>query len=71
MADHRHKRDTNARRKPRAITVVAPLALMATVSTVGLGVLASDPVVSSVVANTATHNLFVDRDDTAVTNARS
>jgi hypothetical protein len=71
VADHRHKRDTNARRKPRAITVAAPLALMATVSAVGLGVLASDPQVSAVVAGTATNNLVVDRDDTAVTRSSS
>ena len=36
--------------EPRAVTVAAPLALLATVSAVGLGVLASDPVVDDVVA---------------------
>ena len=38
-----HKRDTNARRYPKAHLVAGPLALLATVSTVGLGVLASSP----------------------------
>ena len=64
MADHRHKRDTNARPKPRAVTVAAPLALMATLSTVSLGVLASDPVVDTVVARTTTSDVLVDRDQT-------
>lgn len=43
MADHRHKRDTDARRKPRAALVAGPLALLATASAVTLGVLASSP----------------------------
>ena len=71
MADHRHKRDTNARRKPRAVTVAAPLALLATVSTVSLGVLASDPVVNTVVASSATNDILVDRVDAPVTRSTS
>ena len=47
MADHRHKRDTNARlfrlRLPKAPLVAGPLALVATLSTVGVGVLAANP----------------------------
>jgi hypothetical protein len=43
VAEHRHKRDTNARRMPRATVVAGPLAVLATASAVGLGVLASDP----------------------------
>lgn len=47
MATHRHKRDTNARRlfkkAPRAQLVAGPLALVATLSTVGAGVLAASP----------------------------
>ena len=38
-----HKRDTNARRKPKAALVAGPLALLATGSAVAVGVLASDP----------------------------
>ena len=34
MAEHRHKRETNARRFPRAAVVAAPLAVLATLSTV-------------------------------------
>lgn len=71
MADHRHKRDTNARRTPRAVTVAAPLALLATVSTVSLGVLASDPVVNTVVASSATNDILVDRVDAPVTRSTS
>ena len=38
MADHRHKRDTDARRTPRATLVAGPLALVATTSVVsGVG----------------------------------
>ncbi|GAA4693929.1 mucin-2 protein [Nocardioides conyzicola] len=50
MAEHRHKRDTDARRKPRAATVAAPLALLATASAVTLGVLASGPVTGTILA---------------------
>ena len=42
MAQHRHKRETNARR-PKAIQVAAPIAIMATVSAVSLGVPDRDP----------------------------
>ena len=41
MADQRHKRDTNARRRPRAVVVAGPLAFLATASAVTLGVLGS------------------------------
>ncbi len=53
MADHRHKRDTNARRKPRAVVIAGPLALLATASAVTLGVLASDPASSDLPASAA------------------
>ena len=43
MADHRHKRETNARRMPKAYLVAAPIALVATAATVGMGVLATTP----------------------------
>lgn len=47
MADHRHKRDTNARSfkftMPRATLVAGPIALVATLSTVGAGVLVASP----------------------------
>lgn len=44
MAEHRHKRETSARRKPRAALVAAPIALLATASAVTLGVATNDPV---------------------------
>lgn len=51
MAQHRHKRDTNARRlgpfRARAITIAAPLALAATGSVVGVGVLNAAPATES------------------------
>ena len=46
MADHRHKRDTNARpffKMPKSTLVAGPIALVATLSTVGAGVLAASP----------------------------
>lgn len=50
MAEHRHKRETPARRKPRAALVAGPLAVMATASAVTLGVLAADPATRDLVA---------------------
>lgn len=50
MAEHRHKRETNARRTPRAGVVAGPLAVLATASVVTLGVLASDPGARDLVA---------------------
>ncbi len=45
MADHRHKRVTNARRKiPKAVFVSAPLAAVATMVTVSAGMLLASPV---------------------------
>jgi hypothetical protein len=43
VAEHRHKRETNARRKLRAATVAAPFALLATATVVTVGVAAADP----------------------------
>ena len=58
MADHRHKRDTDARRKPRASLVAGPLALFATASVVSLGVALSDtPAGETVVARTTAADL--------------
>lgn len=58
MADHRHKRDTDARRKPRATLVAGPLALFATASVVSLGVAFSDtPGAETVVARTTAADL--------------
>lgn len=53
MADHRHKRDTNARRKPRAVVIAGPLAFLATASAVTLGVLTSEPASSDLPAAAA------------------
>ena len=39
MAQHRHKRDANARRSPSAIQVAGPVAVLATLSAVAVGVL--------------------------------
>ncbi len=50
---HSHKRDTNARRTPRAAVIAGPLAALATASAVGIGVLSSTPVASSLLADDA------------------
>ncbi|MCD4534567.1 mucin-2 protein [Nocardioides sp. cx-169] len=47
MADHRHKREANARRMPRAAVIAGPLAVLATASAVTLGVLAGEPASST------------------------
>jgi hypothetical protein len=58
VADHRHKRDTDARRKPRAALVAGPLALFATASVVSLGVAFSGaPADETVVARTTAADL--------------
>jgi hypothetical protein len=43
VADHRHKRETEARRKPKALAVIGPLAVLATASAVTIGVVAIEP----------------------------
>jgi len=48
---HRHKRETNARRMPRVALVAGPLALLVTAPAVALGVLASDPSTTALVAS--------------------
>ena len=53
MAQHRHKRDANARRTPRAVQIAAPIAVMATVSAVSLGVLSATPQAGDLLASSA------------------
>ena len=59
VAQHRHKRETNARRlnpfRARAITIAAPLALVATGSAVGLGVVNASPPTEELFAASVTH----------------
>jgi hypothetical protein len=43
VADHCHKRETEARRKPKALAVIGPLAFLATAAVVGIGVASADP----------------------------
>ena len=52
MAQHRHKRETNARR-PKAIQVAGPIAIMATVSAVSLGVLTATPRADDILATSS------------------
>ncbi|MCW2765027.1 MAG: hypothetical protein JWO11_986 [Nocardioides sp.] len=55
MAQQSHKRETNARRIPRAGVIAGPLAFLATASVVTAGVLTSNPAVDRVATNSATH----------------
>ena len=59
MAQHSHKRETNARRlspfRARAITIAAPLALVATGSAVGIGVLNASPETEALFAASLTN----------------
>ena len=58
MADRRHKRDTDARRTPRATLVAGPLALVATASVISLGVVLSDaPEPETITARTTAADL--------------
>ena len=58
MADRRHKRDTDARRTPRATLVAGPLALVATALVVSLGVVLSDaPEPETITARTTAADL--------------
>ena len=58
MADRRHKRDTDARRTPRATLVAGPLALVATTLVVSLGVvLGGGPVPETIPARTPAADL--------------
>ncbi|KQY61798.1 MULTISPECIES: hypothetical protein [unclassified Nocardioides] len=50
MANHGHKRDTNARSKPRLVTIAASVSTLATLAVVGVGVLGSDPEIKEVVS---------------------
>lgn len=50
MANTSHKRDTNARRKPPVAYIAAPIAAVATLASVGIGVFASNPDLGEVVS---------------------
>ncbi|ANH40155.1 hypothetical protein I601_3756 [Nocardioides dokdonensis FR1436] len=53
MADCRHKRDTNARPRPRAALVAGPLAVLATASAITLGMVVSEPTAQDVPVSAA------------------
>jgi hypothetical protein len=73
VADHRRKRDTEARRKPKAQAVIGPLAVLATAAVVTVGVIAADPAASDLVPLTApapaapTASASADRSDEPIT----
>jgi len=64
VATHRHKRETNARRTPRAAALAAPIAVFATLASVTTGVMMSDPAQDLVNANQASFTQL-SRDDEA------
>lgn len=66
MAEHRHKREANARRMPRAAVVAGPLAVLATASAVTLGVLAASPEARDLVAQETTTDTGVAAERPAV-----
>ena len=57
MADHRHKRETEARRKPKALAIIGPLAVLATASVVTIGVLGANPAASDLAPLTISSSL--------------
>ena len=54
VANPGHKRETNARRKNRLVTIAAPVSVLATLAAVGVGVLATDPHAGDVVSASQT-----------------
>ncbi len=64
MAQHRHKRETNARRlnpfRVGAVTIAAPLALVATGSAVGFGVMNASPPTEDLFSATLTNATAAD-----------
>ncbi len=56
MGQHRHKRETNARRLPRASTLAGSLALLATASVVSIGVAQAEPVGAILMADDPADN---------------
>ena len=76
MADHRHKRETEARRiKLHARSVIGPLAVLATASAVTIGVLAADPAASDLSTLSApasvTASPTADRTDEAISRSEN
>ncbi|MCW2794093.1 MAG: hypothetical protein JWO76_3191 [Nocardioides sp.] len=72
-----HKREPNARRRPKAALVAGPVALLATASVVSLGVLASSPAARDLVATreassdiALTRDTVVSRSDSRVAAGR-
>ncbi|MFN8191978.1 MAG: mucin-2 protein [Nocardioidaceae bacterium] len=65
MAEHRHKRETHARRFPPMALVAAPLAVLATVGAVTSGVVLRQPASSSVTSATALSAALADVSDAA------
>jgi uncharacterized protein YraI len=64
VAHHRHKRDTNARRlnpfRAKAVTIAAPLALLATASAVTVGVLNATPQEADIFATSLSNATIAD-----------
>jgi CheY-like chemotaxis protein len=67
VAQHRHKRDANARPTPHAVRIAGPLAVLATVGAVTIGIVTAEPETRDVLASTtagAVGNVQVARDTT-------
>jgi hypothetical protein len=73
VADQRHKRETEARRKPKAQAVIGPLAVLATASVVAIGVLGSSPATSDLapLASSSPLTASAERSDGPVTRSES
>jgi hypothetical protein len=73
VADHRHKRDTEARRKIKAQAIIGPLAVLATASVVTLGVLGAEPAESdlSTLTNASSSTASAERSDEPITRSEN
>ena len=65
MASHRHKRVTNARLKPKAALIAAPIATVATLASVSVGTFSGTPTGSTVAADepSPSPDLLPDREE--------
>jgi hypothetical protein len=78
VADHRHKREPEARRpKPKPLAVIGPLAVLATAASVTIGVIAAEPAASdltplaSITAATTASDASAGRDEDPITRSEN
>jgi hypothetical protein len=73
VADHRHKRETEARRKLKPQAIIGPLAVLATASVVTIGVLGANPAASDLapLATSAPSSASAERSEEPITRSEN